>query len=97
MSTNKHNSRPSHNRKLCTIDTGGRPSLYGCQHARSTTEFYMSVYSTGRVNRGADWRSGERRGLRTKGSLVKDLAAAQLVVALSKSHLRVIYPLLSTG
>ena len=27
------------------------------------------------------------RGLRTKGSLVQDLAAAQFVVALSKSHL----------
>ena len=35
----------------------------------------------------ADRRGGERRGLRTKGSLVRDLAAAQFVVALSKSHL----------
>ena len=34
-----------------------------------------------------DWRSGKRRGLRTKGSLVRDLAATQFVVALSKSHL----------
>ena len=36
---------------------------------------------------GTDWRSGWRRGLRTKGSLVRDLAAAQFVVALSKSRL----------
>ena len=34
----------------------------------------------------ADWRSGERRGLRTKGSLVRDLAGSPFVVALSKSH-----------
>ena len=39
------------------------------------------------ANGGADWRSGKRRGLGTKGSLVRDLAAAQFVVALSKSHL----------
>ena len=36
---------------------------------------------------GTDCSSGKRRGLRTKGSLVIDLAAAQFVVALSKSHL----------
>ena len=40
---------------------------------------------------GADWRSGQRRVLRTKGSLVRDLAAAQFVVALSKSHLSTAY------
>ena len=34
-----------------------------------------------------DWRSGQRRGLLTKGSLVRDVATAQFVVALSKSHL----------
>ena len=42
---------------------------------------------------GADWRSGKRRGLRTKGSLVRDLVAAEFVVASSKSH----FSLFSTG
>ena len=36
---------------------------------------------------GADWRSGKRRRLRTKGSLVRDLTSAHFVVTLSKSHL----------
>ena len=36
---------------------------------------------------GADWGTGYRRGLRAKGSLVRNLAAAKFVVALSKSHL----------
>ena len=40
---------------------------------------------------GADWRSGKRRVLRTKGSPVRDLAMAQFVVALSKSHLSTAY------
>ena len=35
----------------------------------------------------ADWRSEYRRGLRNKGSLVRDLVAAQFVVVLSKPHL----------
>ena len=42
---------------------------------------------------GANWHSGKHRGLRTKGSLVRDLAGSPFVVALS-NH---IYPLLSTG
>ena len=36
---------------------------------------------------GEYWRSGKGVGLRTKGSLVQVPAAAQFVVALSKSHL----------
>ena len=35
----------------------------------------------------ADWHSGLRRGLRTKGSLARVVTATQFVVALSKSHL----------
>ena len=40
---------------------------------------------------GPDWRSGQRRILRTNGSLAGDLAATQFVVALSKSHLSTAY------
>ena len=39
------------------------------------------------IEKGADWRCGWRRGLRTKGSLVRDQAGSPFVVALSKSHL----------
>ena len=35
----------------------------------------------------AEWRSGLVVGFRTKGSLVRTLAGAHFVVALSKSHL----------
>ena len=35
---------------------------------------------------GADWRSGKRRGLRTKGSRVRDLSGSPFVVAFSKSQ-----------
>ena len=38
------------------------------------------------IVRGADWRSGKRRELRTKGYLVRDLTGAPYVVALSKSN-----------
>ena len=47
----------------------------------------MNGLKTLTVQRGHDGRSGKRRGLRTKGSLVRDLVGSPFVVALSKSHL----------
>ena len=51
----------------------------------------MESRRLGFYKRGADWRSGKCRILRTKGSLVRDLATAQFAVALSKSHLSTAY------
>ena len=48
-------------------------------------------------SRGADRRSGWHRGLRTKGSLVRDLAGSPFVVALSNSHLPPAWYWLNTG
>ena len=47
----------------------------------------MESRQLGFYKSGADWRSGQRPVPRTKGSLVRDLGAAQFVMALSKSNL----------
>ena len=67
-------SIPVHNEKSILT----RKPVFGiCDQVRYKTLDSISVM-------GADWRFGKRRGLRPKGSLVRDLVGSPLAVALSK-------------
>ena len=55
-----------------------------CASVSDRIDTMLSVFV---ARRRADWRSGKRRGLRTKGPLIRDLAGSPFVVALRRSHL----------